>query len=202
LPRNDGTLTFVTSLLTDSTRLALSSLLGPRSRWFSYLQSLPRETVDIAMFWGVSDAVETRTCTCSARGGLDTDDTSSAADKFQRQVTPSQCPWCVWLHDNQNAREWLEATEIDREPAGLMVSPISLCWVQSAMSFSAHLQAFFFAPSFAFISLLFAWFLGILWVAEGDLPRPFQLLAPAVLHVSSPIPAHFHYFLMRVCGTR
>ncbi|KAH0836586.1 hypothetical protein J3R83DRAFT_8286 [Lanmaoa asiatica] len=62
-------------------------LLGPLSRWFSYLQSLPRETVDIAMFWGANDVIEPRTCTCSAPGRLNTDDTPSLADKCQRQTT-------------------------------------------------------------------------------------------------------------------
>ncbi|KAI9461470.1 hypothetical protein HD554DRAFT_1511990 [Boletus coccyginus] len=95
-------------------------LLGPRSRWSSYLQSLPGETVDIALFWGVDDVVEIRTSTCSSRGCLNTDEKSSASDKRRRQVTLSQCPWCLWLHDNQNAREWLKVTEIDREQAGQM----------------------------------------------------------------------------------
>ncbi|KAN0088559.1 hypothetical protein V8E55_005616 [Tylopilus felleus] len=95
-------------------------LLGPHSRWFGYLQSLPRETVAIAVFWGVNDAIETRTCTCSARGCLSTNDTSSAADE-QRQTTLSKCPWCIWLHDNRHAREWLEATEVDHEQLGLVI---------------------------------------------------------------------------------
>ncbi|KAG6381538.1 hypothetical protein JVT61DRAFT_127 [Boletus reticuloceps] len=129
-PRNDGTLTH---FLMD---LICQSLLGPRSRWFTYLQSLPRETVDIAVFWGVGDAIETRTCTGSSRGCLDTDDTSSAIRTCQHQLILPNCPWCVWLDDNQNAQEWLQVTEIEREHLGLMVSTMCPCLVRSAVSFS------------------------------------------------------------------
>lgn len=153
--------------------MCYQSLLGPRSRWFSYLQSLPRETVDIALFWGANDIVETRTCTCSTHGCLNTNENLGASDKRQ-QVTPSQCPWCVWLHDNQDAREWLKVTEIDREQAGLMVSPISLCLVLS--SSSPHLLSSFF---------LFAWFLRHP-VGCWDLSYPCQLLIIAMSIYSSP----------------
>lgn len=113
------------------------------------------------MFWGVNDVIETRTCTCSARGYLNTNDRSGTPDKYH--ITLSQCPWCVWLHDNRNAREWLEVTEFDREQVGLMVSLIRLRLVHSAMSSSTHFQAFFVAfllssplnySQFAFVSVV------------------------------------------------
>lgn len=131
--------------------------------------------MDIALFWGVDDVVETRTSACSSGGCLNTDEKSSASDERRRQVTLSQCPWCLWLHDNQNAREWLKVTEIDREQAGLMVSPISLCLV--LYSSSPHLLSSRFCLLDSF---------GILWVAGWGLSYPYQLLVIAMSIYSSP----------------
>lgn len=147
-------------------------LLGPHSRWFGYLQSLPRETVAIAVFWGVNDAIETRTCTCSARGCLSTNDTSSAADE-QRQTTLSKCPWCIWLHDNRHAREWLEATEVDHEQLGLVVSPKTLFWfilLCLLLRFLSPSLRLLLSPAFV------CWLLRDQWVLGQDL-CPSQLLA-------------------------
>lgn len=110
--------------------------------------------MDISLFWGVTDVIETRPCTCSARGCLNTND-ASAVDICQRQNTLSQCPWCIWMYDNQNAREWLQVTEVDREQVGLMVSLIALCLVH-AVVFSCSSCFLFFSrvPSFSFIRIV------------------------------------------------
>ncbi|KAG9312907.1 hypothetical protein JVU11DRAFT_6340 [Chiua virens] len=120
-PLNHGTFTLVAWLLIwRSMRSTLSSFRGTHSRWFGYLQSLPRETVDIAIFWGVDDVIETRPCTCLPRGCLNTENESSPVGEPPQQMTNIQCPFCVRLHDGQTAKKWFGATEFDREQIGLM----------------------------------------------------------------------------------
>lgn len=152
--------------------------------------------MDIAVFWGIDDVIETRPCTCSPRGCLNTNDTSGAADKYQQQNTLSQCPCGVWLHDSQNARDWLEVTEIDREQVSLMVSLINLCFVHSAISF-------FFSQvsSFAFNLLFSAWLLRDLanyWTGLIiPFPTSFHCTCQSILYISFIHSRPFYYFLMR-----
>ncbi|KIL00769.1 hypothetical protein PAXRUDRAFT_821352 [Paxillus rubicundulus Ve08.2h10] len=95
-------------------------LRGPKSRWFGYLQSLPREIVDIAMFWGADDVINTGPCTCPSRGCSNIDRDIVRGDTYH---TPdAQCSACAQLHDGQNAKAWLEVTEAYREQVGLVVS--------------------------------------------------------------------------------
>ncbi|EGO22114.1 hypothetical protein SERLADRAFT_440135 [Serpula lacrymans var. lacrymans S7.9] len=103
------------------------------SRWFGYLQSLPREIVDIALFWGVEDGI-LHTQDCTNRGS---DTALSTARKFAENLTgargrhfredcafealeSSGCSGCDRLRDGLVAREWLRNTEIEREVQGLL----------------------------------------------------------------------------------
>ncbi|KAH7913068.1 hypothetical protein BJ138DRAFT_697390 [Hygrophoropsis aurantiaca] len=68
-------------------------LLREESRWFGYLDSLPREIVDIALFWGEEDDDDFSICpTCSS---------------------------CQRYQDGSAARRWLLSTEAGRGLKGL-----------------------------------------------------------------------------------
>ncbi|KAF9221406.1 hypothetical protein BS17DRAFT_265146 [Gyrodon lividus] len=97
-------------------------LRGPNSRWFGYLQSLPRETVDIAMFWGASDVISTGPCICPSRGCYNalSGDRDRPAEVTWDNEPDVRCPTCVRLHDGQNAKAWLDVTDADVEQVGLV----------------------------------------------------------------------------------
>ncbi|KAI5995674.1 hypothetical protein EDD15DRAFT_2164752 [Pisolithus albus] len=79
-------------------------LRGPKSRWYGYLQSLPRETVDIAVFWG--DPVANSTL------NKDFGDASHATCNVSEG---GACASCKQLRDGRNAMAWLQVTEAVRE---------------------------------------------------------------------------------------
>jgi hypothetical protein len=107
------------------------SLRGQDSKWFGYLQSLPRETVDIAIFWGVKDVIDFKSCVCSSRG--DTvpsqsaigDDAGNVGATCSNAEFPESAPSLQYL-DGKQARMWLSCTGAKKELNGLMVSTLSL----------------------------------------------------------------------------
>lgn len=84
-------------------------LRGPESRWYGYLQSLPRETVDIAVFWGDSVANST--------SNKDSGDASHATCNVCQGDT---CASCKQIRDGRNAMAWLRVTEAIKELNDLM----------------------------------------------------------------------------------
>ncbi|KAG1741063.1 hypothetical protein EDB19DRAFT_732191 [Suillus lakei] len=99
-------------------------LRGQDSKWFGYLQSLPRETVDIAIFWGVKDVINFRSCVCSSRGrtvpsqsaiGDDADNVGAACSSAE---FPERAPSLQYL-DGKRARMWLSCTGAEKELDGL-----------------------------------------------------------------------------------
>ncbi|KAG6333543.1 hypothetical protein ID866_5554 [Astraeus odoratus] len=86
-------------------------LRGSHSRWFGYLQSLPHETVDIAVFWGNPDVGQTI--------GNDYERASRVGSYSGRGIS---CYPCARIRDGQTARAWLEATEAEKELRDVMVS--------------------------------------------------------------------------------
>ncbi|KAI6112873.1 hypothetical protein F5141DRAFT_1003421 [Pisolithus sp. B1] len=84
-------------------------LRGPESRWYGYLQSLPRETVDIAVFWGDSVANST--------SNKDSGDASHATCNVCQGDT---CASCKQIRDGRNAMAWLQVTEAIKELNDLM----------------------------------------------------------------------------------
>ncbi|KAG0709169.1 hypothetical protein DFH29DRAFT_886846 [Suillus ampliporus] len=100
-------------------------LRGQDSRWFGYLQSLPRETVDIAIFWGVEDVVDLRSCVCSSRGPTISSQSAIGDDVDTVEFTCSsaelpECAPSLQLLDGKRARMWLSCTEAEKELDGLM----------------------------------------------------------------------------------
>ncbi|KAG1876606.1 hypothetical protein DFJ58DRAFT_649721 [Suillus subalutaceus] len=99
-------------------------LRGQDSKWFGYLQSLPRETVDIAVFWGVKDVIDFRSCVCSSRG--DTvpsksaigDDASNVGVACSNAEFPECAPSLQYL-DGKRARMWLSCTGAKKGLDGL-----------------------------------------------------------------------------------
>ncbi|KAG1746732.1 uncharacterized protein EDB91DRAFT_111339 [Suillus paluster] len=97
-------------------------LRGQDSRWFGYLQSLPRETVDIAIFWGVEDVINFRSCVCSSRGCIISSQ-SAIGDDVGSTCSSAEFPECAPSHqllDGKRARMWLSCTEAEMELDGLM----------------------------------------------------------------------------------
>ncbi|KAH7890690.1 hypothetical protein F5I97DRAFT_1798549 [Phlebopus sp. FC_14] len=99
-------------------------LRGSNSRWSGYLQSLPRETVDIAMFWGVDNVVDLGLCTCSSCAYSRRHEISSG-DQCPLEVTgdsrlDAACTACARVRDGQSAKEWLKVTEAERVLINLM----------------------------------------------------------------------------------
>jgi hypothetical protein len=105
------------------------SLRGQDSRWFGYIQSLPRVTVDIAIFWGIEDVINFSSCLGSSRGR--TAPSQSAVDNVEpaRSLVelPEHTP-SLQLQDGKQARMWLSCTEAEKELDGLMVS-FSSCFL-------------------------------------------------------------------------
>jgi len=107
-------------------------LRGQDSRWFGYLQSLPRETVDIAIFWGVEDVIDFSSCAFSSRGRIAPSQTAvvsvggNVGTRFPMEL-PEDTP-SLQLLDGKQARIWLSCTEAEKELDGLMVS-FSLCYL-------------------------------------------------------------------------
>ncbi|KAG2150214.1 uncharacterized protein EDB93DRAFT_1084426 [Suillus bovinus] len=100
-------------------------LRGQYSKWFGYLQSVPRETVDIAIFWGAKDVIDFKSCVCSSRG--DTVLSQSAIGDHAGNVGAacsntefSECGPCLQYLDGKRARMWLSCTEAEKELDGLM----------------------------------------------------------------------------------
>jgi len=102
------------------------SLRGQDSKWFGYIQSLPRETVDIAIFWGVQDVIEPSSSVCSSRGC--TAPSQSAVPCVAGNVATGSTMECsehtpsLQLLDGRQARMCLGCTEAEKELSGLMVS--------------------------------------------------------------------------------
>ncbi|KAG1781041.1 hypothetical protein EV702DRAFT_690450 [Suillus placidus] len=106
-------------------------LRGQDSKWFGYLQSLPREIVDIAIFWGVKDVIDFRSCLCSSRGHTvlsqsanDNDirnDASHVGAACSNTEFPEFAPSLQYL-DGKRARMWLSCTGAEKELDGITVS--------------------------------------------------------------------------------
>lgn len=111
-------------------RLFAPSLRGQDSKWFGYLQSLPRETVDTAIFWGAKDVIDFRSCVCSSRGepipshSAIGDDAGNVGPACSNTDFP-ECAPCLQYLDSKRARMWLSCTEAEKELDGLMVSTLS-----------------------------------------------------------------------------
>ncbi|KAH7926389.1 hypothetical protein BV22DRAFT_1009107, partial [Leucogyrophana mollusca] len=117
--------------------LALAfAVYGKETRWFGYLQSLPRELVDIALFWGVEDVIGSHSCISR---GCDQNETSvqwamnlnrSGDTRDEHLGTDADtngptCSSCRRLQDGKSARIWLRDTETEKELKGLLVCSIS-----------------------------------------------------------------------------
>ncbi|KAG2056853.1 hypothetical protein BDR06DRAFT_952509 [Suillus hirtellus] len=104
-------------------------LRGQDSKWFGYLQSLPRETVDTAIFWGAKDVIDFRSCVCSSRGGTipshsaNGDDAGNVGAACSNTEFP-ECVPCLQYLDSKRARMWLSCTEAEKELDGVMVSTL------------------------------------------------------------------------------
>ncbi|KAL4062472.1 hypothetical protein J3A83DRAFT_4107244 [Scleroderma citrinum] len=86
-------------------------LRGSESRWFGYLQSLPRKTVDIAAFWAAH--VANLECCVNPNAGQEGSVTCSIP-------LGTNCSHCTRIHDERNARAWLGATEAEKELRNLL----------------------------------------------------------------------------------
>ncbi|KAL4072916.1 hypothetical protein V8B97DRAFT_276735 [Scleroderma yunnanense] len=87
-------------------------LRGSESRWFGYLQSLPRKTVDIAAFWAAH--VANLECCVNPNAGQEGSVTCSIP-------LGTNCSHCTRIHDERNARAWLGATEAEKELRNLLL---------------------------------------------------------------------------------
>lgn len=108
--------------------LRVCSLRGRDSRWFGYLQSLPRETVDLSIFWGVEDVIDFSSSVCSSRGR--TTPSQSAVGYVGPSRSPMELPGhtpSLQLLDGKQARTWLSCIEVEKELDSLMVSFSSYC---------------------------------------------------------------------------
>ena len=108
--------------------LWVCSLRGQDSRWFGYIQSLPRETVDLSIFWGVEDVIDFSSSVCSSRGR--TTPSQSAVGYVEPSGSPMELPGhtpSLQLLDGKQARMWLSCIETEKELDGLMVSFSSHC---------------------------------------------------------------------------
>lgn len=82
-------------------------LRGEHSAWFGYLQSLPRDTVEIALFWGVDDAVGHR----RRRAG----DLCESKSEFESAHGFSDEAANLRQRDGHAAAAWLPGTQVERE---------------------------------------------------------------------------------------
>ncbi|KAG1785503.1 uncharacterized protein HD556DRAFT_1249754 [Suillus plorans] len=100
-------------------------LRGQDSKWFGYLQSLPRETMDTAIFWGVKDVIDFGSCVCSSRGetipphSAIGDDAGNVGAACSNTEFP-ECAPCLQYLDSKRARMWLSCTEAEKELDGQM----------------------------------------------------------------------------------
>lgn len=92
-------------------------LRGQDSKWFGYLQSLPREIVDIAIFWGVKDVIDFRSCVCSSRGR--TAPSQSAIGAACSSAEFPECATSLQYLDGKRARMWLSCAGTKMELDGL-----------------------------------------------------------------------------------
>jgi len=127
----------------------MCSLRGQDSRWFGYLQSLPREIVDIAIFWGVEDVIDFSSCVNSSRGRTVPSQSAVGNDGDNVGLTcshaelPEYAP-SLRLLDGKQARMWLSCTDTEKELDCLMVSTpldslICVCVVPWTLRFDSCL---------------------------------------------------------------
>jgi hypothetical protein len=76
----------------------LNRLQGQDSHWFGYLRSLPEETVDLALFWGVSDEI-----------------LAAQSDHDEPLGVENDFPGSLRFRDGQEAATWLTGTELEKE---------------------------------------------------------------------------------------
>jgi hypothetical protein len=73
-------------------------LQGKESHWFGYLQSLPQETVDLALFWGVGNEI------------LDGRADWSEGHNYSAGT--------LRFRDSKEALTWITGTELEKEMRG------------------------------------------------------------------------------------
>ncbi|KAG2060494.1 hypothetical protein BDR06DRAFT_947817, partial [Suillus hirtellus] len=82
--------------------------------------NLPQETVETAIFWGVKDIIDFRSCVCS--GYRETTPSHSAIGDDAGNIGPvcsntefSECVPCLQYLDSKRAWMWLCCTEAEKE---------------------------------------------------------------------------------------
>lgn len=94
-------------------------LRGQDSKWFGYLQSLPRETVDMAIFWGVKDVIDFRSWETVPSQSAIGDDASNVGAACPNSEFPEYTSSLQYL-DGKRARMWLSCTRAEKELDDLM----------------------------------------------------------------------------------
>jgi hypothetical protein len=93
---------------------ANNRLQGKDSHWFGYLQSLPKELVDLALFWGIGDGM-----TDTPSDVSEVDNQSAAGGRFL---------------DEQQAMTWITGTELEKEMRGSAETGQTLLVSQDAIT--------------------------------------------------------------------